>query len=228
MSFTAVLQYRDPAAGEGAEGEGEGEGEETKTCLDTQWSRVASRTHARTQRKHKHETRLPGWRCHKGLTPPTSDVGFPMFFLCSVVFVIFSIGFLCLVRPHTTLVFRDKHVQTNENLKIVIIWTSQSELLNFNCSVWFSAKNNFQKQLSLKLCIMPWTMTSNINFWPRCTKNFDFGCFIAQNMAMENIRKIINWHFTGQEIVKFVFWCHNQLHHTRKWGYRAQNYDSIW
>ena len=44
----------------------------TKTCLDTTMisRRVA---HARTQRKHKHETRLPGWRCHKGLTPPTSD-----------------------------------------------------------------------------------------------------------------------------------------------------------
>ena len=40
----------------------------TKTCLDTTLisRRVA---HARTQRKHKHETRFPGWRCHKGLTP---------------------------------------------------------------------------------------------------------------------------------------------------------------
>ena len=44
--------------------------EGTKTRLDTPWSRVASRAHARTQRKHKHETRLPGWRCHKGLNPP--------------------------------------------------------------------------------------------------------------------------------------------------------------
>ena len=64
---TAVLQEHDAAAGEaggGAEG--------TKTCLDTTLisRRVA---HARTQRKHKHETRLPSWRCHKGLNPPTSD-----------------------------------------------------------------------------------------------------------------------------------------------------------
>ena len=88
-------------------------------------------------------------------------------------------------------------------------------------------KNKFQEQLSHKMCIMPCSMTWNINFWPTYAKNFDFGCFIAQNTAMENIWKIINWHFTGQVIVKFVFWCHNQLRHTRKWGYRAQNYESI-
>ena len=74
MSFTAVLQFRDAEPGEGEAG---GEAEEgTKTCLDTTLisRRVArARTHARTQRKHKHETRFPGWRCHKGLTPPTSD-----------------------------------------------------------------------------------------------------------------------------------------------------------
>ena len=69
MSFTAVLQYRDARPGEE-------EGEETKTCLDTTLiSRRVARARARTQRKHKHETRFPGWRCHKGLTPPTSDVG---------------------------------------------------------------------------------------------------------------------------------------------------------
>ena len=72
MSFTAVLQYRDPRPGEEGEEEEEGEAAETKTCLDTTLiSRRVAR--ARTQRKHKHETRLPGWRCHKGLTPPTSD-----------------------------------------------------------------------------------------------------------------------------------------------------------
>ena len=64
-----VLFSRDAAAGEGAGGAGEG----TKTCLDTPNDLPPARTHA-PQRKHKHETRFPGWRCHKGLTPPTSDV----------------------------------------------------------------------------------------------------------------------------------------------------------
>ena len=66
---TAVLQYHDAAAGEGEEAAAAGE---TKTCLDT--TLISRRvTHARTQRKHKHETRFPGWRCRKGLTHPTSD-----------------------------------------------------------------------------------------------------------------------------------------------------------
>ena len=59
-----VLQYRDAAAGGGEAGAGG-----TKTCLDTHTDLASRRAHARTQRKHKHETRFPGWRCHKGLTP---------------------------------------------------------------------------------------------------------------------------------------------------------------
>ena len=49
-----VLFRRDPAAGAAGAAAG------TKTCLDnTLISRRVAR--ARTQRKHKHETRLPGW-----------------------------------------------------------------------------------------------------------------------------------------------------------------------
>ena len=36
--------------------------------------RADLRSHARTQRKHKHETRFPGWGILDGFTPPTSDI----------------------------------------------------------------------------------------------------------------------------------------------------------
>ena len=64
-----TLEFRkDGPGGAGAGAAGAG----TKTCLDN--TLISRRvTHARTQRKHKHETRFPSWRCHKGLTPPTSD-----------------------------------------------------------------------------------------------------------------------------------------------------------
>ena len=84
-----------------------------------------------------------------------------------------------------------------------------------------------KKQLSPKMCIIPCSMTWHIDICPTFVKNFDFGPFLAQNTAMENIWKIINWQFTGQVIVKFIFWCHNQLRLGHKWGYRAQNYGSI-
>ena len=67
-----TLQFRKDGPGGGA-----GAAAGTKTCLDNSLisRRVThARTHARTQHKHKHETRFPGWRCHKGLTPPTSDI----------------------------------------------------------------------------------------------------------------------------------------------------------
>ena len=35
--------------------------------------RADLRSHARTQRKHKHETRFPGWGILDGFTPKTSD-----------------------------------------------------------------------------------------------------------------------------------------------------------
>ena len=65
-----INTFRKNAEGGGGGGEEKGGGEEgTKTCLDTD---PRARPH-RTQRKHKHETRFPGWGFASGITPPTSD-----------------------------------------------------------------------------------------------------------------------------------------------------------